>query len=710
MREQAKEASLFFFSQSLADGLRITIAVLLPALASFYLDLFELGMTISLGALCVSLVDAPGPIIHRRNTMLFCLLFIFIVVAVTGYARFNIFLIGLEILLFSFFFSMFTIYGLRATMVGNAALLAMVLTMDRPIEPSQVLWYGLLMVAGGIWYMIISLLAYHIRPYRTAQRTLGESTRELSKYLLIKADFYNTQTDLNEDYKKLIAQQIVVSDKQDAVREILFKTRRIVNETTEQGRRLVLAFIDTVDLFENITASYYDYKLLRQKFGHTGILDQIHKTAKQLAADLDRTGIAIFTNSNYIKKPDYNAIFLELKNKIELIQKSEHGERSIVLKKMLVNIRKILQTHNDLLRYFNTSPSSGSTRASSAHALFVSHQSLDPKIYWNNLNLSSSAFRHASRVAIACIVGFIISKFISYGHHSYWILMTIAFMLKPAYSLTRQRNIERISGTLIGGAIGFVLLMLPMPTMLLFGIMVVLMIATYSFIRIQYLVSVICMTPFLLIVFHFLGTEFIGLLQERLIDTAIGCIIALLAGYLLFPDWESQGLKNYLHQMLVANAAYLQKLLDGLSGKNVSITEYKLARKEVYISSANLSAAFQRMLSEPKSTQKNKNEIHHFVVLNHTLFSNIATIAASLLSQKPYKHSEVIIRTAKKAQHNLINSIQKFGEPIEVLKSNTGEEKIEEIAQDDLLLKEQLEFIHKLTMDIQKTSEKISDL
>ena len=709
MRKQAKEASLFFFSQSLADGLRTTIAVLLPALVSYYLNLFELGMTISLGALCVSLVDAPGPIIHRRNTMLFCLLFIFIVVVVTGFARLNIFLTGLEILVFSFFFSMFNVYGLRATMVGNAALLAMVLTMDRPIEPAQVLWYGLLMVAGGIWYMAISLFAYHIRPYRTAQRTLGESIRELSRYLSIKADFYNTKTDLHEDYKKIIAQQIVVSDKQDSAREILFKTRQIVNENTEEGRRLVLAFIDTVDLFENITASYYDYELLRQRFDHTGILNQIYKIAKQLAADLELTGIGIFTNSNYIKRPNYDAIFLELKNKIELIPKSEHGD-SIVLKKMLVNIRKIMQAHNDLLRYFNVGPSRGSKKASSSHTLFVSHQSLDPKIYWNNLNLSSSAFRHASRVAIACIVGFIISKFISYGYHSYWILMTIAFMLKPAYSLTRQRNIERISGTLIGGAIGFILLILPISSMLLFGVMVVLMVATYSFIRIQYLVSVICMTPFLLILFHFLGAEFIGLLQERLIDTAIGCIIALLAGYLLFPDWESQGLKSYLHQMLVANAAYLQKLLDALYGKNVSITEYKLARKEVYISSANLAAAFQRMLSEPKSKQKNKNEIHQFVVLNHTLFSNIATIASSILSQKPYRRSEIIIRTAKKAQHNLFDTIEKFGKPILVSKSNTEKDQIEELTADALLVKEQLEFIHKLTSDIQKTSEKIIGL
>src|SRR5215213_3343618 len=152
MREQTKEASLFLFSQSLADGLRITLAVLMPALVCYYFNLLDLGMTISLGALCVSLVDAPGPIVHRKNSMLVCLLLVSVVTVVTAYARLNIYLMGLEIMLFSFFFSMFTVYGLRAVMVGNAALLAMVLTMDRPIEPSQVMWYSLLIVSGGVWY------------------------------------------------------------------------------------------------------------------------------------------------------------------------------------------------------------------------------------------------------------------------------------------------------------------------------------------------------------------------------------------------------------------------------------------------------------------------------------------------------------------------------------------------------------------------------
>src|SRR5687767_7544278 len=107
--KQQKELKLFFYGQPFEDGLRTTIAILLPSLILSYLDLFELGLTISTGAACVSLTDTPGPIIHRKNTMLFCLLFIFVVAMITGYAQASQLFMGIAVCSLSFFFSMFTV-------------------------------------------------------------------------------------------------------------------------------------------------------------------------------------------------------------------------------------------------------------------------------------------------------------------------------------------------------------------------------------------------------------------------------------------------------------------------------------------------------------------------------------------------------------------------------------------------------------------------
>src|ERR1700694_4040581 len=203
MQKQAKEIQYFFYSQAFSDGIRAALAILLPALAGLYLGYFELGLTISLGAMCVSLTDAPGPLLHRRNGMLFCTGFAFLVAVITGFAQRNIVTMGLEVALVSFFFSMFNVYGNRATSVGNAAILIMILTMERPIPPAQILPHASLILAGGLFYTFLSLLLHTIRPYRIAQRALGDCIREIATYLSIKADFYNIHTELDQDYRRL---------------------------------------------------------------------------------------------------------------------------------------------------------------------------------------------------------------------------------------------------------------------------------------------------------------------------------------------------------------------------------------------------------------------------------------------------------------------------------------------------------------------------
>ncbi len=55
----------------------------------------------------------------------------------------------------------------------------------------------------------------------------------------------------------------------------------------------------------------------------------------------------------------------------------------------------------------------------------------------------------------------------------------------------------------------------------LFVLMLILMTGAYSFMRTRYLVSVVLMTPYILIMFHLLDSgEFTQILRDRLIDTA----------------------------------------------------------------------------------------------------------------------------------------------------------------------------------------------
>ncbi len=702
MQRKARELRYFFFSQAFADGLRTTFAILLPALVAFYFNIVDLGMTISLGALAVSLTDSPGPVMHKRNGMLITLGFIFLVSLLTPLARMNVYLLGLEIFLVSFFFSMFTVYGTRATAVGNAVILVMILTMDHPVLQNEVLVHAGLITGGGAWYIFMSLFFYRLQPYRIAQRSLGESIRELANYVMIKADFYDPSTSLDENYKKLVAQQIVVNEKQDLVREVLFKTRQIVNESTPMGRKLVWTFVETVDLFENVTATYYDYDSLRKRFGHTKVILQISGFIRRIGYELDKTGISIQNNIPESINLDFDERLLHLKNSIDELSKT--GEENIlVLKKILVNLRKLVQGFRELNKYFERNEEARPRRNQIDHSHFVGHQPLDPVILFNNITLESSVFKHALRVAVACLAGYLVTKTISYGNYSYWILMTIAFIIKPAFSLTRQRNIERIIGTLAGGLIGVLILLFITQKNIQFSLMVLFMLLTYSFMRINYLAMVIFVTPFVLILFNMLGVSFSEVATERVLDTIIGCAIALSVSYFLFPTWESEQLRKHMDKMRKANADYLRKIAEALRGMEVSLLDYKLVRKEVYVSSANLSAAFQRMLSEPKTKQTNNKLVHQYVVLNHLLFSNIATVATTLLSRPPKPHPAILQQLVKKSLHQL----EKEEKTITGKKSPADAEPLM-LNSEELLLKDQLEFIHKLTTDIDKTERSMN--
>jgi uncharacterized membrane protein YccC len=186
-------------------------------------------------------------------------------------------------------------------------------------------------------------------------------------------------------------------------------------------------------------------------------------------------------------------------------------------------------------------------------------------------------------------------------------------------------------------------------------------------------------------------------------------VIAFSASYFLFPSWEAGQLRQDMQGIVRANANYLQKIIEALSGYGINMLDYKLARKDVYLNSANLSATFQRMLSEPKSKQGAEKDIHQFVVLNHILFSNTANLSAAVFSKEKRTYPPELTAPGKKALNKLSEVRKKLGDQItiapDISKKNLPAEQIE--TADDRLMKEQLDFIYNLANDLEKTANAI---
>jgi uncharacterized membrane protein (TIGR01666 family) len=711
MNISSREIKSFFYSQYFSDGLRISLGILLPSLILNYFNKFDLGLTLSLGALCVSVVDIPGPVIHKRNAMAICNLCIFLVAVVTGFARLNVFILGAEIAIFAFLFSMLTVYGTRAAAVGTGSLLMMIFMIEKASAPSEVLGYSLTVTAGGIWYMIFSVVFFTIRPYRAAQQALGESILDVVKFLRIKADFYLPDTDIDGNYRKLVSQQIQVSQHQDLVRELLFKSRVMVRESTNASRVLVLTFIDLVDLYEQILATHYDYNEIRKRFSNTDVLNEIARILHQMAHELENIGYAVLSNRRYNNSHNFNTELEHLKRKIDQISAVELSTSNLVLKKILINLRDLSENIHNIFNYYNSRSSKTllENPEDVEYSKFVTHQDYAPRIFFDNFSLSSSSFKHAFRVSLVCLIGFIMARIFALGHHSYWVLLTIIVILKPGFSLSKQRNYQRLIGTIAGGFIGILVLTLIPNKNIQFIFFIIFMLGTYSFTRLNYVVSVVFMTPYVLILFKFLGVGHLNLAEERIIDTFIGSSIAFVATYLIFPTWEFEQVQETLRDVIYANVNYLVKIAETITGRPVSITDYKLARKEIYVKSANLSATFERMTSEPKSKQRKIKEIHKFVVLSHILSSYLANLASGLSEKNLHKTQPENIRLIRKSIAVLNDTSKKLdGKIVDffVEKINPSEEK-KALSTDEALLNEQLGFVNKISYDIAKVTDNI---
>ena len=622
----------FLLSNYFSDGIRITLGVLLPSLIMAQFGMLAYGMTLSLGALCVSVVDFPGPLLHRRNAMLVTVALITLTSILVGLINVNAILTAILLVIFCIVFSMFSVYGSREAAIGTATLLVLVLSIDDVRPAGMVMIHAGLVFAGGLWYTILSYFSNTIRPYRIVEQTLSDSILEVSEFLEAKAKFYNDQTDLEENYARLLKLQARVNEQQEAVREVLFKTREIVRESTPQGRFLLIVFVDMVDVFEQVMSSFYNYEQLHKQFDSIGILKKYEAAILKIADHLKEISFALKSGGMPEAPTALNEYIRSLKEEIAHMESNNDGQFSTVsivaLRNIEVNIENIVNRVNIINKYFNKQEKKRLQQPEVDTQKFVNRQIIDYKLFLNNFSFDSSNFRHSLRVAIVMLVGFVISRSLDFSH-SYWILLTILVISKPAFSLTKERNFERLIGTIAGAVLGMLIISYVTDKDILFGILLVCMIGCYSFQRKNYVVSVVFMTPYVLVLFNFLGMGGLSVAQERIYDTLIGSAIAFSASYFLFPTWESEKVKEAMIKMLEANKNYFDKVTALYLQFGDLITDYKLARKEVYVATANLSTLFQRMFSEPKSKQVIIKELYQFTALNHLLSSNIATLTHS---------------------------------------------------------------------------------
>ncbi|MEO6404794.1 MAG: FUSC family membrane protein [Ferruginibacter sp.] len=623
-----------------SEGLRITAGILLPSLVMHYFGMLPVGIVLSVGALCVSVADAPGAVRHRLIGMLACSLLVAVISVVVYYTSANIVLLGLLLLVSGFIFSMLTVYGNRSSSIGIAAMLIMILSLQTALHGKYIWINAGYTLAGGIWYMMYSLLLYRLRPYKFIQQVLADYISGVGTYLKLRGSLYARQPDYEKINMQLFQLQVHIEAQQQMLGDLLFNTRTIVKESTHTGRVLVKIYLDVAELYESVMTTYQQYSVIHEQFDSTGILQQFYSLINALAKEMDEISIAIKSGILSVANDDTNNQLAQTRRIFDELRLNHMTEKNV---EDFVSLGRIMKNLEDLTskinRLHNYTGYEVSLKTNNIESALESHlrasNDIRPSLFFDNLNYKSNIFRHALRVSLALLLGYIVAAFFKIDH-GYWILLTIVVILKPAYALTKKRNRDRLIGTLLGIIIGIFILFVFKNNTILLVMMVGLMAASYMFIRTNYFMNVLLMTPYLIIFFHFLYPGNVReLMQDRIIDTAIGSAIAFMASLFLVPAWERHSIRAYMIEMLQANEKYYHMVaMQFTNNETIAAEGIKMARRSVLIVLANLSDAFTRMLSEPRRQRQGIKNVHRFVVINHTLISHLATLSWLLQTNK----------------------------------------------------------------------------
>jgi uncharacterized membrane protein YccC len=634
----------FTESTHFTNALKVTIATVTPVLLFSFLGYFQIGFTIALGAFFTYPSDIPSNLKHKINGLLVSAF----IVSGTNlllnivYPFSGIFYPVLALLIF--FLSMISVYGQRATMVSFSALLSISLAFAHLQEGWEILQYSALLLAGGLFYLTISLLFHHIRPYRYVELQIAECIQLTSAYLELRGDLWTDTADKKSIIEKQLNLQVQLNIIHENIREVLIGNQ-INSGSSNQNRKLLLVFISLVEILELALATSFDHDKLHQKFNNNPkVLATYQNLAYNLAISLKHLADSIQNRNKYISNHhlfnDLNILetaINDYENDLGITSDSESG---YMLTTMLQYAEKQVEKIKIVERAFSSTIGSVDFKGKDKDL----EKFLTPHYYplstlTGNLSFSSSVFRHSLRITITILCGFIIGQFIPF-QNVYWILLTIVVIMKPGYGLTKQRSFQRIFGTVLGGIIAFGMLFLINNTILISILAVLAMVLGLAFTQTNYKTGVTFVTIYVVFIYGIQTPNISDVVQYRILDTLTGALLAFLANYFLWPSWELLNIPKYLEKAITANRNYVKEISVYYNKKGELPTAYRLARKQAFIEVGNLMASFQRMLQEPKSKQIKLPQVYKLTVLNHTLLSSAASLGTYIQSHKTTSASE----------------------------------------------------------------------
>lgn len=660
-----------------SNAVKATITCVIPVIILSQFDYFDEGFAIAIGALLTFPSDVSGSLTHKIKGILIAVFLIVTTTFLLGIIKDNPVILYPVLLVLLFFFSMISVYGHRANMISFVCLITVTLAFSHNYSGNELIEHCFYLFLGGIFYFMVSMLFYFLRPHRYIELQISDCLRLTSKYLKLRGDLWNLDADRAKITENQLEIQVEINEIHENIRELLIRNT-LHSSNSNENRKMLIVFTNLVETLEIALSFAFNHNELHQKFdSRSKILVTYQNIAYKIASTLENLAQSLDMKIPYSHD---NGLFSDLENletEIENYQnevgKTESSQNVLILKNMKhyaeKQVEKIKIIEQALTGSMNPSEFK---RKHKEIEKFLTPQNYRLGTLIENMSFSSITFRHSLRLSLTILAGFIIGKLLPF-QNVYWILLTIVVIMRPGYGLTKQRSFQRIFGTILGGFIAFAVLYFVRNNYILATLSVISMLLGYAYARTDYKIGATFVTIYVIFIYGMMTPNVTEVIQYRILDTLFGAGLAFLGNYLLWPSWEILNLHNYLIKSIEANRNYLKEINTFYNQKGEVTIAYKLSRKLAFIEIGNLMASFQRMKQEPKSKQKQMGKMYKLVVSNHTLLSSAASLGTYVQSHKTTEASEAFNIVANTVIRNLDLAIATLNKKQNVASLTTDE-------------------------------------
>ncbi|MDA9557327.1 YccS family putative transporter [Vibrio sp.] len=624
------------------SGVVIFMAFAFVVFGGYITDHAISTVTLILGVIAAILADYDEHIQRKIRTVIVTLL-CFACTSLSVVVLFNhpyLFVIGL--MTSTFLITMLGAIGEKYTSISFSSLLIAIYTMLTLESSSELIdvtttWtIPVLLVLGAGGYFLLSLALSYCWPHRQSTAAISKAFLHLSELATVKSSMFQPSRSIN--LRKVRLEEANINAK--LVTQLELCRQLLTNQHRQHldpvADDLLSQYFIAQELHERLTSSHCDHQTLHSYLGQSDLLYRIQNAIDGFSQSCQM----LATRTHHHKTPLSN-------HRIEILMQE-------------------LEFSLDYHGYTNSEPEkNGSINGPKSHCetplhmLFNNFKSISDLIerackkepghqndrdlydalpnnmgaFWEQFkaqfNVNTRSFRHGIRLSLALAFAYTLVKFFEL-EQGYWVLMTILFVCQPNYSSTRMRIYTRLTGTVLGVMIATPLLSL-LPTVQA-QMLVIIISGTlfFHFKNERYGVATFFMTTFVIFLFHQQSPEQ-SIFLPRILDTILGCCIALALQLFVFPDWQHRTFHLKVIHCLDTYQRYLSSLEDQYTKGKRDTLAFRKARRAAHLACTDLASALLMMRQEPKRFQHVITEAEKRVYLCH----QILNILSSLGAQRP---------------------------------------------------------------------------